>query len=86
MSSVQLLESQRERIARIYRPERDTLLSRREVDIVRLLAEGLTNKEIALNLEISTETVKTHICHVLRKFRALNRTHAVAIAIRNQHI
>ncbi|MHB8169454.1 MAG: response regulator transcription factor [Thermoleophilia bacterium] len=52
-------------------------LSAREVEIVRLLGLGLTNKEIAVRLCLSPETVKTYVARVLKKTSAKNRTEAV---------
>jgi dTDP-4-amino-4,6-dideoxygalactose transaminase/DNA-binding CsgD family transcriptional regulator len=58
-----------------------TSLSAREVEIVKLMAQGLFNHEIASRLFLAGETVKTHIHHVLGKLGARSRTHAVAIAL-----
>ncbi len=54
----------------------------RSLDVLRLAAEGMTNSEIGRVLHISTETVKSHICHALEELGALNRTHAVALCLR----
>jgi DNA-binding CsgD family transcriptional regulator len=54
--------------------------TRRELDILELIAHGLENHEIAERLGISTETVKTHVRHLLAKLGARNRAHAVTIA------
>jgi DNA-binding NarL/FixJ family response regulator len=48
-------------------------LSRREGEMVELLRQRLTNKEIALRLNLSEQTVKNHVHHILRKFGAANR-------------
>jgi DNA-binding NarL/FixJ family response regulator len=53
-------------------------LSEREWEIVRLMAGGATNQEIAEQLVITVGTVKSHINHILRKLDAHNRTEAVA--------
>lgn len=59
--------------------EDDSVLTRREVQIVRLLAAGDSNGRIARRLTISEGTVKTHITHILRKLGAANRAEAVSI-------
>ncbi len=53
-------------------------LSERERDVLRLIAEGLTNREIAQTLDVRESTVKTHVRHVLNKLRVRNRAAAVA--------
>jgi DNA-binding CsgD family transcriptional regulator/GAF domain-containing protein len=55
----------------------ETLLSRREIEVVSLMAEGMSNGAIATHLVISEGTVKTHVKHVLRKLKASNRAEAV---------
>jgi DNA-binding NarL/FixJ family response regulator len=61
----------------------DSLLTKREVEVLRQLALGLSNKEIALALAISYETVKEHIQHILRKLKVADRTQAAVWAVRN---
>ncbi|MFE6867882.1 response regulator [Kitasatospora sp. NPDC057692] len=55
-------------------------LTGREEEVLRLMATGLSNPEIAQSLVVSLETVKTHVGNVLTKLGAQNRTHAVVIA------
>ena len=55
-------------------------LSPRESDILRLIAEGLSNKEIARNLAIAPETVKSHIKHIFIKLNVETRAQAVSRA------
>jgi len=55
-------------------------LSSREMEILRLLAEGKTNKRIAEELIISPGTVKAHTANIYRKLDAVNRTQAIALA------
>ena len=57
-------------------------LSQREHDVLQLLAFGKTNKEIAKELGIGAQTVKTHISHIFTKMGAADRTDAVALALR----
>lgn len=56
-------------------------LSRREAEILNLLVEGRTNKEIALCLELQEITIKVHLRNVYRKIGAANRAQAVRIAM-----
>ncbi|MFE7462497.1 response regulator [Streptomyces sp. NPDC057499] len=55
-------------------------LTGREEEVLRLMATGLSNPEIAQSCGVSPETVKTHVGNVLTKLGAQNRTHAVVIA------
>jgi DNA-binding NarL/FixJ family response regulator len=57
-------------------------LTQRESEVLRQLAFGLTNKEIALALHISYETVKEHVQHILRKIGVSDRTQAAVWAVR----
>ncbi|MBE7187535.1 response regulator transcription factor [Jatrophihabitans endophyticus] len=61
----------------------DTGLTRREVDVVRLVAEGLSNQQIARRLVVSEATVKTHLNHVLSKLDVDGRPGLVAWAWRH---
>ena len=58
----------------------DETLSSRELDTLKLIAENLTNQEIAEALFISITTVKTHVRNILLKLEAKNRIEAVSIA------
>ena len=58
-------------------------LTKRELEILKLLADGLDQAEIAAQLVISPKTVGTHIEHILEKLRVRSRAQAVAIAYRD---
>lgn len=58
------------------------MLTGREREILQLLADGMSNADVAGRLFISQETVKSHVRHILAKLEADTRTHAVAIALR----
>jgi len=60
----------------------DHALTPREIDVLRLVAKGNANKEIAAQLSLTEETVKSHMRNVLAKLEANDRTHAVAIGIK----
>jgi DNA-binding NarL/FixJ family response regulator len=59
-------------------------LTQRESEVLRQLAYGLTNKEIANTLHISYETVKEHVQHILRKIGVSDRTQAAVWAVRKE--
>jgi DNA-binding NarL/FixJ family response regulator len=61
-------------------------LSKREREIMDLLAQGLTGEDVAERLVLSSETVKTHIRNAMSKLEAHTRVHAVAIALREGYI
>jgi DNA-binding NarL/FixJ family response regulator len=62
--------------------DRDEMLTAREREILQLLADGMSNADVAGRLFISQETVKSHVRHILAKLEASTRTHAVATALR----
>jgi DNA-binding NarL/FixJ family response regulator len=62
--------------------DREDMLTAREREILQLLADGMSNSDVAAKLFISQETVKSHVRHILTKLEADTRTHAVAIALR----
>jgi DNA-binding NarL/FixJ family response regulator len=67
-------------VARVDAPP--THLSPRARQVLRLLAEGFENKEIAIALRVTPETIKSHVKNLLTCLGAKNRAHAVAIAFR----
>ncbi len=63
-------------------PDTTGALSEREAEVLRLLAQGQSNKEIAQTLQIVEDTVKTHVKHILAKLGVQSRTQAALCAIR----
>ena len=63
-------------------PESPETLTERETDVLRLLAQGQANKEIARNLSIGEKTVKTHVSNILAKLGVPSRTQAALYAVR----
>ena len=63
--------------ARIQRPE----LTPRELEVIAELVRGNSNKEISTHLDISENTVKAHITHIMQKLCAKDRTHVASIAL-----
>lgn len=61
----------------------DGALTKREIEVLKLLAEGLFNKEIAYMLAISEKTVKNHVSNIFKKINVSDRTQAAVYAIRN---
>lgn len=61
-------------------------LTKRELDVLKNLAIGMYNKEIATNLEISERTVKNHVSNIFKKIGVSDRTQAAVFAIRNNLI
>ncbi len=61
-------------------------LTSREIEVLQLMAEGKTNKEIAFNLKLSVQTVKTHIKNIFRKLGVADRAQAVAKGLRTHLI
>jgi DNA-binding NarL/FixJ family response regulator len=62
----------------------DVQLTRRETEVLAKLVDGLTNKQIAQELDISYETVKEHVQHILRKIGVTDRTQAAVWAVRQK--
>lgn len=60
----------------------DEPLSQRELEVLRCVAQGMSNKVVAVHLGIAEETVKAHMKNIMGKLSARDRTHAVAIAIK----
>lgn len=64
--------------------ERIECLTKRELDVLRLISEGCSNKKISDELTINERTVKNHISHIFRKIDVEDRTQAAVFAIRNK--
>jgi len=60
----------------------EEMLTAREIDVLRLIAAGNSNKLIASHLSLSEDTVKGHVKNILSKLSANDRTHAVTIALK----
>ena len=60
----------------------EPVLTERELDVLKLVAAGFSNKEIAAHLYVGVSTVKTHLDDVYRKLDVSDRAHAVAVALR----
>lgn len=58
-------------------------LTKRELDVLKLLAVGMFNKEVGKRLEISERTVKNHVSNIFKKLEVTDRTQAAVFAIRN---
>ena len=65
------------------REEAKVSLSERELEVLRLAAEGLANKEIAVDLGLSPRTVQSHVRHILNKLGVASRVEAVVLGIRS---
>jgi len=63
-----------------------TPLTRRQMEILNLMAQGLSNGEIAEVFSLDERTIKNHITSIFRKMEANNRTHAVVLALRHNLI
>lgn len=72
-----------EKIAQDKEQDEEQKLTRREIEVLKLLAEGLFNKEIAYKLEISEKTVKNHVSNIFKKIGVFDRTQAAVYAIKN---
>lgn len=65
---------------------KEKLLSAREIEVLCFLAEGLYNKEIAVQLKISEKTVKNHVSNIFKKIGVADRTQAAVYAIKHNFV
>lgn len=65
---------------------KDEDLTKREIEVLKLIARGMYNKEIADELAISEKTVKNHISNIFRKIDVSDRTQAAIYAIKNNYV
>ena len=68
--------------AQLGRRVADRGLTVREMEVIRAVANGKSNKEIAAGLVISEATVKLHVTHILEKLKVSGRTEAINVAVR----
>lgn len=61
-------------------------LTKREIEVLKLIARGMYNKEIADELVISEKTVKNHISNIFRKIDVTDRTQAAVYAIKHNYV
>lgn len=66
--------------------EKIKILTRRELEVLKLLAIGMYNKEVAEKLHISERTVKNHVSNIFKKLEVTDRTQAAVFAIRNNMV
>jgi DNA-binding NarL/FixJ family response regulator len=69
-------------IREVRAPESPEKLTDRETEVLRLVARGLSNREIAAALVIGEKTVKTHVSNILSKLGVISRTQAALFAVR----
>ncbi len=75
-------EAAKRLIREVRMPESPEKLTERETEVLRLIAKGLSNKDIAMQLVVSEKTVKTHVSNVLAKLHLPSRTQAALYALR----
>ena len=81
-SNMAMMLRERENFIMSFHSE-EGILTKREVEVLKLLAEGLFNKEIAYKLLISEKTVKNHVSNIFKKIDVSDRTQAAVYAIKN---
>ena len=71
---------------RIYERRKEERLTYRELDVLELICQGMSNNEVAQKLFLSEKTVKNHLTNIFRKFHVSDRTQAVLYAIKNKMV
>lgn len=71
-------------IAHGHRPDTSDLLTQRELEVLGLIARGMSNREIAGDLTLAEKTVKTHVSNILQKLHLADRTQAALYAVRKR--
>ena len=84
--TVSVAEVPERRFEALADPDEPALLTPREVEVLRDVADGMTNKEIAAHLGISLHTVKFHLESLMRKLDASSRTEAVSKSMRRRFL
>jgi DNA-binding NarL/FixJ family response regulator len=79
-------EAAKQLLTKMQMPVRPALLTERETDVLRLIARGCSNKDIARKLAIGDETVKTHVSNILSKLGVESRTQAALYAVQSRLI
>lgn len=72
--------------AKLAERQRSAGLTARELDVLSLMAEGRTNRDIAMALDVAEGTIKVHVNNILTKLHAATRTEAVSIAVRRRFV
>ena len=72
--------------AKLAERQRSAGLTPRELDVLALMAEGRTNRDIATALDVAEGTIKVHVNNILTKLHAATRTEAVSIAVRRRFV
>jgi len=62
--------------------KRHSFLTKRQTEVLKLMARGLSNKEIGYEVGISEQTVKNHVSNIMRQMEVFNRTEAVVEAVK----
>ncbi len=78
----EIVQSNSDQLSNAKTKQEKTILTKRELHVLRLISQGLTNPEISGVLSISPNTVKTHVIHIFNKLGVSDRTQAATLAAR----